>query len=227
MKSSTLNSTRQSLSNDDIRKILLQYLYDRNKNARSRRGKKGAAVKISEIRKALRESHRLTVQQVQSNLSYLISSGWVETEVVKKSIPGPKGGLISQETIYYKISAKGIDKIEGSGEFTESKFQGIKIEATGQNIITLGDGNQINAQFSELGSSLAELRKAITQSSVDEASKLALVADIDTIQSQLIKPTPTKRIIEAAWQSIQAAASIEGLAGLIERAEKFIRPLFT
>lgn len=190
-------------------------------------GKKGAAVKISEIRKELKESHNLTPQQIRSNLNYLISAGWVEEEEVEKFIPSPGGGVIRSTTMYYRISAKGIDKIEGSGEFTESKFQGIKIEATGQNIITLGDGNQINAQFSELGSSLAELRKAITQSSIDEASKLALVADVDTIQSQLVKPTPTKSIIAAAWQSIQAAASIEGLAGLLERAAKFIQPFLT
>src|SRR5580704_2308251 len=37
------------------------------------------------------------------------------------------------------------------GVFTRDRFEGIKIEATGQNIITLGDGNQVNAQFQALG----------------------------------------------------------------------------
>jgi hypothetical protein len=47
------------------------------------------------------------------------------------------------------------------------KFHGIKIEATGQNIITLGDGNQIDAQFGDLGKALADVREGITKSGVN------------------------------------------------------------
>jgi hypothetical protein len=74
------------------------------------------------------------------------------------------------------------------------KFHGIKIEATGQNIITLGDGNQVKAEFGELGQSLSELRNAVTSSEVQESTKLGIVADIDTIQSQLAKPEPNPTI---------------------------------
>ena len=38
-------------SNNEIRRIMLQYFYDRNKNATSARGKKGSAVKISDVKK--------------------------------------------------------------------------------------------------------------------------------------------------------------------------------
>lgn len=88
--------------------------------------------------------------------------------------------MIRSTTDFYSITAAGIDKIEGPGEFTMPKFHGIRIEATGQNIITLGDGNQIDAKFGELGQSLADLRDAITGSQAPECSKLELVADIDT-----------------------------------------------
>lgn len=45
-------------SNDEIRDIILRYLYDRNESATSRRGKtRGAAVTISIMRKELKESH--------------------------------------------------------------------------------------------------------------------------------------------------------------------------
>jgi hypothetical protein len=64
-----------SLSNNEIRRIMLQYFYDRNKNATSARGKKGSAVKISGVKKELKAAHRLTQQEVQSNLTYLISQG--------------------------------------------------------------------------------------------------------------------------------------------------------
>jgi len=43
-------------SNNEIRRLMLQYFYDRNKVATSARGKKGYAIKISDIRKELKAS---------------------------------------------------------------------------------------------------------------------------------------------------------------------------
>lgn len=219
--------TQQRPLNNEIRRIMLQYFYDRNRNATSARGKKGSAVKISDVKRELRAAHGLTQQEVQSNLTYLISQGWVEEDTIQKSFTAPGGTVIPSSTNYYRITAAGIDKIEGPGEFTMPKFHGIRIEATGQNIITLGDGNQINAQFSELGSALAELHKAITESGATEAEKLALVADIDTIQSQLAKPAPNKGIIAAAWETVKTAATIDGCVGLVNKVEGLIRGLLT
>lgn len=209
-------------SNTEIRRIMLQYFYDRNKNATSARGKKGSAVRISDVKKELKEFNGLTQQEVQSNLTYLISQGWVEEDTVEKSFTAPGGTVIPSSTSYYKVTAVGIDKIEGPGEFTMPKFHGIKIEATGQNIITLGDGNQINATFGDLGASLAELRDAITQSEASETQKLELVADIDTIQSQLAKPEPNRGIVKAAWGAVKGAAAINGCAGLVTKVSGLI-----
>ncbi|MGB9624672.1 MAG: hypothetical protein ACPMAQ_07395 [Phycisphaerae bacterium] len=204
-------------SNNKIRQLMLQYFYDRNKNATSARGKKGSAVKISDVKKELKAAHGLTQQEVQSNLTYLISQGWVEEDTVEKSFTAPGGTVIPSSTNFYKITAAGTDKIEGPGEFTMPKFQGININATGQNIITLGDGNQINTQFTDLGSALVELRDAITKSEAPESDKMSLVADIDTIESQLAKPQPNKGIVAAAWESVKGAAAIGGCAALVER----------
>lgn len=176
-----------TLSINEVRRIMLRYFYARNANATSSRGKKGSAVKISDIKAELKVDNQLTQQEVQSNLTYLLSQGWVEEQEVQKQFTAKSGTLIPSTTKFYQITAAGIDKIEGEGEFTMPKFNGIKIEATGHNIITLGDGNKINAQFSDLGKSLVELREAITRSEASEAEKMNLVADIDTIQSQLAK----------------------------------------
>ena len=214
-------------SNNEIRQLMLQYFYDRNKNATSARGKKGSAVKISDVKKELKAAHGLTQQEVQCNLTYLISQGWVEEDTVEKSFTAPGGTVIPSSTSFYKITAAGIDKIEGPGEFTMPKFQGININATGQNIITLGDGNQINTQFTDLGSALVELREAITKSEAPESEKMSLVADIDTIESQLAKPQPNKGIIAAAWESVKAAAAIGGCASLVERVSTLIGGLLS
>ncbi|MBL0349517.1 MAG: hypothetical protein IPP68_03955 [Elusimicrobia bacterium] len=209
-------------SNTEIRRIMLQYFYDRNKNATSARGKKGSAVKISDVKKELKATSGLTQQEVQSNLTYLISQGWVKDDTVVKSFTAPGGTVIPSPTTFYVITAPGIDKIEGPGEFTMPKFHGIKIDATGQNIITLGDGNQINAKFGDLGGALAELRDAITQSEAPEAQKMGLVADIETIQSQLAKPEPNRGIIKAAWETIKSAATINSCVTLVAKVAGLI-----
>lgn len=214
-------------TNDEIRGLMLRYFYDRNMNATSAMGKKGSAVKISDIKKELKALHGLAQQEVQSNLTYLISQGWVEEKRQERDFVTRTGTRQPAVTVYYQITAAGIDKIEGPGEFTMPKFHGININATGQNIITLGDGNQINAEFSELGQALVELRDAITKSKAPEQDKMALVADIDTIQSQLAKPQPHRGIVGAAWESVKGAAAIGGCAALIERVGGLIAGLLT
>ena len=208
---------RQALTNNEIRTVILRYFYERNRNATSSRGKKGSSVKISDVKRELKASHGLSQQEVQGNLTYLISQGWVKEDAIEKSYTAPGGTVIPSTTNFYTITAAGIDKIEGPGEFTMPKFHGVKIEATGQNIITLGDGNQIDAKFGDLGRSLAELRSAITTSQVPESAKLEFVADIDTIQSQLAKPEPNPTIIKSAWEVVKGAAAINGCTALVAK----------
>jgi len=214
--------SRPALTNNEIRRLMLLYFHDRNKNATSMMGKKGSAVKISDVKAEIKAQHGLTQQEVQSNLTYLLSQGWVEEKSVEKQVRARGGTVIPSVTKFYQISAAGIDKIEGPGEFTMPKFHGIKIEATGQNIVTVGDGNQINAQFGELGEALAELREVITKSEEPEANKMNLVADIDTIQSQLAKAQPNRSIIAAAWQAVKGAAAISGCISFVEKVAGLI-----
>jgi predicted transcriptional regulator len=212
-----------NLTNNEIRRIILRYFYDRNKNATSTFGKKGSAIKISDVKRELKSRHGLKQQEVHSNLTYLISQGWVEEKPVEKQVRAIGGTVIPSVTKYYQITAAGVDKIEGPGEFTMARFQGINIQATGQNVITLGDGNQINAQFSELGQALVELRNAITKSDTSEAQKMNLVADIDTVESQLAKPEPNQSIISAAWEAVKGAAAIHGCASFVQKVSDLIR----
>jgi hypothetical protein len=203
-----------AISDDQIREIILRYLYDRNRNATSRRGKStGAAVTISVLRAELKASHGLTVQQIHGNLTYLESQGWVEDSPVTKSVPTKGGTVIPSTTNYYIITAAGIDRIGGPSTFTRDRFEGIKIEATGQNIITLGDGNQIDARFQALGESLTELRHAIKGSDkLDDSKKMELVVDVDTLQTQLARPVPNKAVVSSLWEGISHATAVLGLA---------------
>jgi len=205
---------------------MLRYFYDRNKAATSARGKKGFAIKISDVRKELKASHGLSQQEVMSNLNYLISQGWIVEEHVAKSVPLPSGTIIPQVTPYYRISAAGIDKIEGPGEFTMDRFKGIRIEATGQNIITVGDGNKVDARFGDVAAALGDLRQAVVQSnSLTETQKLGAVADIDSIESQLVKSDPNRAVVKGAWESLKRLDTVLGIADKVGKVAGLLAPL--
>jgi predicted transcriptional regulator len=208
--------------NDEIRHQILQYFYDRNSNATSRMGKKGSAVKISDAKRELKEAFGLKQPQVMSNLTYLIDNGWVKTIDIEKTVK-VKGGTIPQTTTFYEISAKGIDKIEGGSKFEpRQRFAGININATGQNVITLGDGNVVNAKFADLHSALEELKAAVTESSLDESEKFDIAIDIENIKDQLAKNEPDKTIVRRLWSSLEKAATVSGVTAAYEKVAELL-----
>lgn len=212
--------------NDTIRQEILQYFYDRNAHATSRMGKKGSAVKISDARRELKEQYGLKQQQVMANLTYLIDNGWVKTVNVEKTVK-VRGGTIPQVTTFYEITAKGIDKIEGGSQFEpKERYAGINISATGKNIITLGDGNVVNAQYSELHKTLDELKYAIAQSQdLDEAAKLDLSVDVESIKDQLAKVEPDRTIVGHLWAGLEKVAVLSGVAAAYQKVAPYIQNL--
>jgi hypothetical protein len=212
--------------NDQIRRQILQYFYDRNKHATSQRGKKGVAVKISDARRELKEQYGLKVQEVMSNLTYLIDNGWVKTVDVEKTVK-VAGGTIPQVTTFYEVTARGIDKIEGGSQFEpKERYAGINIHATGQNVITLGDGNVVNAKYSELRNTLDDLKQAVTGSTkLNDSTKLDLAADIETIKDQLAKPDPDKTIVGHLWRGVERVVTVAGLADACMKVLPYIQAL--
>src|SRR5580692_5603343 len=93
-------TTAPAKTNTEVRDILLRYFYDRNRNATSARGKKGSAVKISDLKRELKALYDLTQQQVQSNLTYLLSQGWVEEVTVEKEFQTPRGTVMPVVTSF-------------------------------------------------------------------------------------------------------------------------------
>lgn len=214
-------------SDTEIRQLILKYFYDKNKNATSIMGKKsGSAASIKIIRSDLKSLYELTQSQVISNLTYLISQGWIEEKHVGKSFPTGKGTIVPAVTTYYLITAMGMDKIDGPTEFTRDRFSGIKIEATGQNIITLGDGNQINSKFRDLGNTLNSLKDAIKSTNeLSEEEKLDMVVDVDSIQDQLAKQHPNKSVIQTLFSGLEKLANISGAIELYNQSNGFINNL--
>lgn len=214
--------------NDEIRRIMLQYFYDRNANATSTMGKRGSAVRISGIRSDLKESHGLKQQAVISNLNYLLDNGWVKEIPVEKTVK-TKGGTIPQVTTWYQITAKGVDRIEGGSQFEpKDKYSGININATGHNVITLGDGNVVHAEFHDLHTALGDLKEAITNSSaLSDEEKLDAAVDVETLRDQLAKSKPDRGIIATVWGGLERIATASGVANAYGQVGELLAPLLS
>lgn len=200
--------------NDSIRKQILNYFYERNSNATSARGKKGSGVKIRDVKRQLKELHGLTQQEVMSNLTYLLDNGWINNDPVEKTFK-VNGGTVPQVTMYYRISAKGIDKVEGGSQFEPKvRYPNININAIGdKNIITTGDGNVVNTEFNDLRGALDGLKDAISRShEINENEKLNNAADIESIKDQLAKPEPNKSVIASLWSGLEKIAVLSSLS---------------
>lgn len=213
--------------NDAIRRQMLRYFYDRNANATSRTGKKGSAIKISDVKRDLKALHNLSQPQVVSNLNYLIGRKWVETFDESKSFTARGGTTMPSVTTYFQISAQGIEKIEGESEFQpRDRYAGINIQATGENVITLGDGNVVNVRNEGLFQQLNQLKEQITDSyAVSEDMKMDAAVDIETLKTQLAKHDPDKQIVQRLWERIARAADVAGLAGFVATIEPAVRQL--
>lgn len=212
--------------NDAVRKQILQFFYERNASATSARGRKGSAIKISDVKRELKTKCALKQQSVISNLTYLIDRGWVNKYEVQKTVNVP-GGTIPSTVIWYQISALGIDKIEGGSEFEpKDRYPGINVHATGTNVITLGDGNVVNAQFSELREQLDNLKSQITSSPVlAEKQKLDIAVDIESMKDQLAKECPDKTILSHLWSGVNRVAAVAGVVDAAQKVWPLIRPL--
>ena len=211
--------------NDEIRRQILRYFYDRNARATSRTGKKGSAIKISDVKRDLKELHRLSQPQVVSN--YLIGRKWVETFDESKSFTSPGGTTMPSVTTYFQISAQGIEKIEGESEFQpRDRYAGINIQATGENVITLGDGNVVNVRNEGLFQQLNVLKERIADNEdVSEDVKMDAAVDIETLKTQLAKHDPDRQVVQRLWDRIARAADLAGLAAFVITIEPMVRQL--
>src|SRR5438876_2385547 len=95
--------------NDAIRQQILEYFFRRNERATSRFGKNGSVVRISDVKRDLKNLHGLSQQQVMSNLTYLINREWVRTVEQSKSVSTARGTTIPSVVTYYEIGAAGIE----------------------------------------------------------------------------------------------------------------------
>lgn len=208
---------------DSVRDRVLRLLYESHRAAR---GRSGGALLISEIQAKLRPAG-IKQQDVGHNLDYLVQKGWVREVAVERTYQ-TKYGVRSAPKVTYKISDIGIDKMEKASVYQVTPLSST-VNITNINGVTVvGDGNVVNTNYTDLSSALTDARQVVlSHASMSEATKLELVADIETLQTQLQRPTPRRDIIRQVWSGLETALTGAGLIELAGKLGGLLGPLLT
>lgn len=210
------------MTNDEIRDLLLRFLHERHRKSR---GIKGQEIGIRDLQKEMKQRHGLSQPEVAANLDYLVDRGWVKKLVASRSFTTRSGTTQAAERVTYKISATGIDRIEGESEFKRpDPYAGIHIENVG-GVTVVGDGNVVRTQFKPAAEALGELRRAVNASELPDQQKFAISTEIQSIELELAKMNPDRTVIQRAWSAIQTTATLGTLLDLLNRAGAALAPL--
>jgi hypothetical protein len=208
--------------NDATRDAILRHLHSVHAKARSPRT---AGLGIRELAQALKPTG-LKLQEVASNLDYLVQKGWACETVDRKSFTTTRGTTQLSEKRTYKISDTGIDRLEAASMYQRSEAHpGINITNI-RGVTIVGNGNVVNTTFADLAKVLNEMEVAVlAEPTLKNEEKLNIVSDIDSLLAQLQKPEPQRSLIQSIWSGIEKAAAVGGLVELVRNAEELIRPL--
>lgn len=209
------------MTDDEIRKAILEYLYRVHREARSL---KKARVSMKELKRHFRMMG-LKEQEIVRNLDYLIQSSWVIIEKEETEFKTPRGFVKKQVKPYYKISDLGINYFAGPSEFqrVSKSFSGINITNV-QGVTVIGEQNVVvNTQFLDLYRRLSLLSEAVRSSTqLSDKEKLEYVAEIETIKDQLAKPSPDKNILKLAWDKLKPLAMVSGIVSFFKQVAELI-----
>lgn len=205
---------------DDKRDKILRFLYERHKTAR---GISGIAIGIRDLQTQMKNRYGMTQSEVASNLDYLIQVGWVKEVVKERSFTTKAGMRVGKEQVKYKISDVGIDHLEASSVFKERPASAYVNITNIQGVTVLGDGNIVNAEFTDLSRALDDLDRAIAECrQISEEQKLDAAAEVATMRAQIAKKHPDDKVIRIAWNALQTVAVFDGVVGALQKVGALI-----
>jgi len=215
--------TTTTFTEDDVREVILRFLYNKWKNPS---GMSSAKPKINEIKKALKQKG-IDHKQVIRNLQYLIDTGWVKEIVKTSTFRTPKGNLVNSESVSYMIGSQGIEHFDARSKFGKREAAaGIRIENV-PGVVVIGNNNVVRQEFSNLFKSLDELNDKIKLTSeLTDEQKVEYSYDVRTIQDQLAKPSPDKGILNKAWGALKFVGTIGSVANVWEKVRTGLEQAF-
>lgn len=191
-------------SEDKARDAILKFLYDFNKEKSLWLSPQSVAHQLKGL--------GFDRHEVARGINFLKDEGFINKKAVRSA------GISFEKII---ISSKGVQLFEKS-KFSRKTFSTISLEG-GNNVLVLGDN--LGSITQTKGSSIDELNnliKAVGKLELSEEEKMNLIGDVETIKSQLIKPNPSKIIIQGAWATISAASNISGAQDLISKVKTLL-----
>ena len=205
----------------DVRRRLLQWFYDQNKCGRAPR-------KMQKLCSGVKEDCGYKMPLVKEHLTLLVDLGYVSKETVMTTVQTGQTTR-DQPSITYRITAKGIEFMEGRSEFSErERYPGINITATGGSSVVLGDGNVVNSHHRPLYEELDRLRHALADSTeLNDSSKLEASVSIETIKDQLALSQPDRAIVERAWGTARKLCTAASLVEYAARLSPMVAGLFS
>lgn len=207
-------------SPEQVRRDLIRWFYDLNVKGGAPRG-------MRDLCSGLKNDFGHSGPTVKQHLTFLVDLHYITKEVVMTKVQTGKT-MRDQARVTYRISAKGIEFMEGKSELSDKdRYPGINITATGGSTIVLGDGNVVNANFRSLYDELGRLQLAVADSSeLNDASKLEASVSIETIKDQLALPQPDRTIVEKAWDTASKVCTTATLLDFASRVGPMIAALF-
>jgi hypothetical protein len=209
---------------DEVRELVLDLLYAHHKQAR---GVRAQEIRITDLQRKAKGAYGLGANEVAAALDYLVQKGWVREVSRDRTYTTPRGASIPREQVTYKISDVGIDRVEGESRFKkQSPFGAVNIGNV-QGAVVIGDRNVVNNQFVPLAEHLTKLEEEISGAAMPDAEKVAVIGDIETIKSQLAKPTPDASILRQAWSAVEGVVTAHGFGRILVDTAGLISPLIT
>ena len=208
-------------TDEEILLEILRFLYDTHRKAGTR---SGGRLQINELKRGLR-GLGLKPAEITRNLDYLVQNEWVVEETQAYTLTR-RGQVFSSKRTTYRISSRGIDLFQGPSQFqAPGSLYGMNIVQTAPGIIQVGSFNFVNSEFLDIFNALDSLGQAVaTTDLIPGDEKLATLADIKTMQAQLMKPEPEKTVLRTMWSSIQRAGQIGAFVSFVERIGRLVLP---
>lgn len=126
---------------------------------------------------------------------------------------------------FYELSSKALEMYRPS-KFKRKSLSSIQIDAT-NSVIVAGDNlGTITQNNTEGIQDIDNLIEALKASDASQDEKREIVADLETIKTQLLKKQPNGGIIKAAWGAVRAGVgavpTLTTAAGYVERVGHFL-----
>jgi hypothetical protein len=209
-------------TNDQIREIILQCLYDQAKKSK---GPAGIAVGIRDLTSAVKEKNNIKQQDISANLQFLIKNNYVDEKEVQNAFATAKFG--AKPAVRYELSQTGLSYFEQGSKFDlGDKNAGININML-NSVAVLGNQNVVKnivrQEYRDGYLKIEELGKKVNLSSeLNDEQKVDVQADLETIKNQLAKSEPNKGIVQSALSGISFIADIVTLVPYFIAAKDWI-----